>query len=59
MISETLEPRVEGGQVSYSWCMCAVSHGCGGLGVGRDGGGGWYACRSKPEGGGRMSGDAI
>ena len=36
MISEVLELRVEGGQVSHSWCMCVVSHGYGGLGGGRD-----------------------
>ena len=24
--------------------MCVVSYGYGGLGGGRDGGGGWYAC---------------
>ena len=29
--------------------MCAVCHGYGGLGGGRDGGGGWYAC-DKAEG---------
>ena len=27
--------------------MCVVSHGHGGLGGGRDGGGGWYACGTK------------
>ena len=28
--------------------MCVVGHGYGGLGAGRDGGGGWYACRAMP-----------
>ena len=37
--------------------MCVVSHGYGGLGGGRDGCGGWYACGTRP-GVGRMSGDA-
>ena len=32
IISETLELRVEGGQVSYSWCVCVVSHDSGMLG---------------------------
>ena len=53
MISEALELPVEGGRVSHSWCMVVVSHGYGGLGGGRDGGGGWYACGTC-----RMSGDA-
>ena len=35
---------MEGGLVSPCWCMCIVSHGYGGLGGSRDGGGGWYAC---------------
>ena len=30
--------------------MCVVSHGYGGLGVGGDGGGGWYAWGTKPGG---------
>ena len=29
--------------------MCVVSHGYGSFGGGRDGGGGWYACRTKPS----------
>ena len=37
---------MEGGRVSHSWCMVVVSHGYGGL----DGGGGWYACGTKPRG---------
>ena len=41
MISEALELHVEGEQASHSWCMCVVSHGFGGLGGGRDGGGAW------------------
>ena len=48
MISEALELRVEGGQVSHSRCMCIVSHGYGGLSGG--GGGGWCACCTKPRG---------
>ena len=32
MISEALELRLEGGQISHSWCMYVVSHGYGGLG---------------------------
>ena len=30
--------------------MCVVSHGDGGFGGVRDGGGGWYACGTKPRG---------
>ena len=41
MISEALKLRLVGGRVSYSWCMCVASNGYGGLGWGRDGGGGW------------------
>ena len=33
----------EGGRVTYSWGMCAVARGYGGIGGVRDGGGGWYA----------------
>ena len=58
IISEALELRVEGGGVSHTWCMGVVSHEYGGMGVGRDGGGGWHACGTKPLGVGRMSGDA-
>ena len=50
MISEALELRVEGGLISHSWCMCVVGHGCGGLGGGREVGGGWYACGTQPRG---------
>ena len=50
IISEALELRVEGGRVSHCWCMCIVSHGYGGLGGGKDEGGGWYACGIKPWG---------
>ena len=50
MISAALELCVEGGQVSHSWWMRVVSHGYGGLGGDRDGGGGWYACGTKPRG---------
>ena len=48
MISAALELCVEGGRVSVDTCV--VSHGNGGLGEGRDGGGGWYLCRTKPRG---------
>ena len=41
---------MEGGRVCRSWCMCVVSHGYGGLGWVRDGGGGWYACGTMPGG---------
>ena len=50
MISEALELCVEGGQVRHSWCVCVAGRGCGGLGGGRDGGGGWHACGRKPGG---------
>ena len=50
MISEALELCAEGRQVSHTWCMCVDSHGYGGLGGGRAGGGGWYACGTKPGG---------
>ena len=30
--------------------MCVVGHGYDGLDVGRDGGGGWYACKTNPRG---------
>ena len=52
MISEALVLRVEGGRVTHSWCMCVVSHCYGGLGIGRDGVGGWYACGPKSGDGG-------
>ena len=38
--------------------MGVVRNGYGGLGYGRDGGGGWYACGTKPGVVGRMSGNA-
>ena len=44
MISEALELRVNGGRDSQLLHVC---HGYGGLGGGRDVGGGWYACRRK------------
>ena len=49
LVSEALELHVEGGRVSHSWCMSVVSHGYGVLGGVRDGGGEWYACRTKPR----------
>ena len=57
-MSEVQELCVEGGRVSHSWCMCVVSHGYGGFGGGRDGGGGLYACGTKHKGAGRISGNA-
>ena len=27
IISEALEPRMEGGRVIHSWCMCVVGRG--------------------------------
>ena len=57
MISKALELLAEGGRVSHSWCMCVVDHGYGGLGWGKDGGGGLYACRKKANGDDRMLGD--
>ena len=50
MISEALELRVEGGQVSRSWCTCVGSHGNDGLDGARDGGSAWHACWMKPRG---------
>ena len=50
MTSEALEIQVERCRDSHSWCMDVVSHGYSGLGGGRDGGGPWYACGTKPEG---------
>ena len=38
--------------------MRVVSNGYGGLGGGNDGGGGWYACVTKPGRVGHMSEDA-
>ena len=55
--TEELELRMEGGQGSHSECMCVVSHGCGRLDDGRDGGDGWWASGTKPMVG-RISGDA-
>ena len=55
--SEALELRVENGRVNYSWWVGVVSHSHGGYGWGRDGGGDWQACGTKPEGVDRMSGD--
>ena len=33
----------EGGRVTYSWGVCAVGRGYGGIGGVRDVGGGWHA----------------
>ena len=46
MMAEALELRVEGGQVSHSWCMGVVSHGFGGGWVE---GGRWDAGGTKPD----------
>ena len=48
MISEVLALYYEWGTNNYSWCMCVVGHGNGGMGGGRDGGGGLDACKTKP-----------
>ena len=48
---------MEGGRVNHSWCMAVDSHGYGGLGRGRDGGGGWCLCWTGSGGFGCMSGD--
>ena len=50
MISEAIDLRMEGERVSHSWYMGVVSHGDGGLIGGRDGGGAWHACGTKPGG---------
>ena len=50
MIPEVLELCVEGGCISHIWYICVVSHVYGGFDGGLDGGGGWYACRTKPRG---------
>ena len=50
---------MEGGRVIHSWCMGAVSHSYGWFGEGRDGGGGWQACRTKPGGDDCRSGDVV
>ena len=41
---DPLEQCVEGGRANCDECICVVSHGYGGLGGGRDGGGGWQTC---------------
>ena len=57
MISKALELRGEIGREGNGWCMSVVSHGYGGLGGCREGGGGGrHAGQSR--GVGRMSGDA-
>ena len=48
VISDVLALRMKGGLVS--WCLGVVSHGYSGLGGGWDGGGGWFACGTKPRG---------
>ena len=47
MIFEAIELRMGDGRVIHSWWMGAVSHGYGGFGGGRDGGGGRHACGTK------------
>ena len=39
---------MEGGRGNHSGCMFVVGIGYGGLGGGRNGGGGCYACGTKP-----------
>ena len=39
---------MEGGRVDGSWLMGVVSHGYGGLGGGRNGGGAWHVCGITP-----------
>ena len=48
---------MEGGRVSRSFGIGVVSHGYGWLCGGRDRGGGWHACVTKPEVVGCMSVD--
>ena len=49
MISEALELRMKGGQVSHSLCMCVISHGYGGLsGTEKEVVGGMHAGQSRP-----------
>ena len=48
MILEALELCVDGGKV-VMFDECVVSHGYGGLGGDMDGGGGLYACGTKPS----------
>ena len=51
------------GGLNHSWGIGVVSHytrlvvSYGGLDGSRDGGGGWYACKTRPGGIGRMLGD--
>ena len=50
MISEALELCMKGGRVCHSCCMCVVCHCYGDRMGSRYGGGGWYACGTKPVG---------
>ena len=66
MISEALELRVLGRQVSRSWCLCVVSHGYGGFGGGRDDDGmnarqshGGCSHAGKCRSSSRVRGDAV
>ena len=45
---------MEGGRVNHSWFMGVASHSHVGLGGGMDGGGVWFAFRTKPGGVGWM-----
>ena len=47
VVLDALDLYVDGGRVSHRRCMCVHGHGFDG---GRDGGGGWYACGTKPGG---------
>ena len=55
MMSDGLELCVDDGRVNHSWCMGVISHGYGGLGGGRVGGGDRQACGTKTEAVGRLS----
>ena len=48
MISEALEWHLEGSRVRLNCRIGVVNHGYGGLCGCWDGGGGWYACGTKP-----------
>ena len=49
-LSEAPEMHMEGGWVNHCWCIVVVSHGYGGLGEGREGGGGWLVLGQNLEG---------
>ena len=47
IISVAPDLRVEGECAGYSWFIGVAGDGYGGFGGGRDGGGGWHACRTR------------